>query len=118
MSRPQKSPGRAALRVPESLFPGPETGMGLAGAAFTFAPPVGKEPELALPAEVVGVDREVPRGRTSSRPGPPQQPPADAALVGGDGRLASVGGEVVTQVQERLGGLDPCGRRDVAVADR
>src|SRR5688572_18243465 len=96
-------------RVPQILFPRAKSGVFPTAGARAFAGAIGEEPEGERCAEVVRRDRQVARVRTRRRTGSPEQPPTDAAFVVGH-RPA----EVVAEVQQRLGGLDPRARRHVS----
>src|SRR4051794_40137595 len=100
--------------IAEIFFPCAEPRVRLAARASALTIAVGKEPERELPSQIGGADSEIASVGAGRRSGPPQQPWADPALVVGDGCARQVGAE-----SKQLGWrFDPCGGRDVAVANR
>src|SRR5205807_34328 len=79
--------------VEERLLPGPEALVRLSVGADPLARAVGLEPERVPLGEVVGGERHVAGVGARRRPCPPQQVPADTALVR-DERHAEVGAQL------------------------
>ena len=98
--------------VPEVFLPGAEPHVALAARPAAFAGAVGEQAERVDVAQVGRPDRRVPRVGAAGGAGPPEEPGAEAALVG-DQRMA----DVVAERQEGVRGLDPRVGGDVAVPD-